>query len=110
MRRAQGAQATAQQAVAELEKRYGSSHPKMIAAQSELAQATENLNNQARSVTEGIRNRYEAPKSEEAAIVAALNRARPQYQQVGLREPKLETLQRTGDTHRHLHDLVLIRL
>src|SRR5205085_11705559 len=80
MRRAQAAQATAQQAVAELEKRYGSSHPKMIAAQSELAQATENLNNQARSVTEGIRKRYEAAKSEEAAIVAAPSRAGPQYQ------------------------------
>ncbi|TLZ40084.1 MAG: lipopolysaccharide biosynthesis protein, partial [Gammaproteobacteria bacterium] len=75
MRRAQTAQATAQQAVAELEKRYGASHPKMIAAQNELAQATENLNNQARSVIEGIRKRYEAAKSEEAAIVAALNRA-----------------------------------
>src|SRR5882762_3248372 len=33
MRRAQATQATAQQAVAELEKRYGASHPKMIAAQ-----------------------------------------------------------------------------
>src|SRR6195256_4764508 len=53
MRRAQTAQAAAQQAVAELEKRYGASHPKLIAAQSELAQATENLNNQARSVIEG---------------------------------------------------------
>src|ERR1700730_13986031 len=55
MRRSQAAQATAQQAVAEREKRYGSSHPKMIAAQSELAQATENLNKQAHSVTESIR-------------------------------------------------------
>src|SRR5438874_1823975 len=110
MRRAQTAQATAQQAVAELEKRYGASHPKMIAAQSELAQATENLNNQARSVTEGIRKRYEAAKSEEAAIVAALNRAGQQYQQVGRKESKLESLQRTVDTNRQLYDLFLKRL
>src|ERR1700726_3893177 len=41
MRHAQAARATAQQAVAELEKRYGPSHPKMIAAQNALAQATE---------------------------------------------------------------------
>ncbi|TLZ37817.1 MAG: hypothetical protein E6K24_01680 [Gammaproteobacteria bacterium] len=110
MRRAQASQATAQQAVAELEKRYGSSHPKMIAAQSELAQATENLNNQARSVTEGIRKRYEAAKSEEAAIVAALNRAGQQYQQVGRKESKLESLQRAVDTDRQLYDLFLKRL
>src|SRR5216110_337410 len=110
MRRAQAAQATAQQAVAELEKRYGLSHPKMIAAQSELAQATENLNNQAHSVTEGIRKRYEAAKSEEAAIVAALNRAGQQYQQVGRKESKLESLQRAVDTDRQLYDLFLKRL
>src|SRR5213082_3004417 len=110
MRRAREAQATAQKAVAELEKRYGSSHPKMIAAQNELAQATENLNNQARSVTESIRKRYEAAKSEEAAIVAALNRAGQQYQQVGRKESKLESLQRAVDTDRQLYDLFLKRL
>src|SRR5256884_4807609 len=110
MRRVQTTQATAQQAVAELEKRYGSSHPKMIAAQSELAQATENLDNQAHSVTEGIRKRYEAAKSEEAAIVAALNRAGQQYQQVGRKESKLESLQRAVDTDRQLYDLFLKRL
>src|SRR5256885_2560524 len=110
IRRAQSAQATAQQAVAELEKRYGASHPKMIAAQNELAQATENLNNQARSVIEGIRKRYEAAKSEEAAIVAALNRAGQQYQQVGRKEAKLESLQRAVDTNRQLYDLFFKRL
>src|SRR6266480_3554690 len=110
MRRAQAAQATAQQAVAELEKRYGASHPKMIAAQNELAQATENLNNQARSVTEGIRKRYEAATSEEAAIVAARNRAGQQYQQVGRKESRLETLQRAVDTNRQVYDLFFKRL
>src|SRR5437868_13597628 len=110
MRRVQTTQATGQKAVAELEKRYGSSHPKMIAAQNELAQATENLNNQARSVTESIRKRYEAAKSEEAAIVAALNRAGQQYQQVGRKESKLESLQRAVDTDRQLYDLFLKRL
>src|SRR5260370_23688150 len=110
MRRAQTAQATAQQAVAELERRYGASHPKMIAAQNELAQATENLNNQARSVIEGIRKRYEAARSEAEAIVAALNRAGQQYQQVGRKEAKLESLQRAVETNRQLYELFFKRL
>jgi succinoglycan biosynthesis transport protein ExoP len=110
MRRAREAQAKAQQSVAELEKRYGPSHPKLVAAQSDLAQATKNLNNQARSVTEGIRKRYEAAKSEEAAIVAALNRAGQQYQQVGRKESKLESLQRAVDTNRQVYDLFFKRL
>lgn len=110
MRRAREAQATAQQAVAELEKRYGPSSPKMIAAQDQLAQATKNLDNQAQNVIEGIRKRYEAAKSEEAALVAALNRASQQYQKVGRKESKLETLQRAVDTNRQLYDLFFKRL
>jgi succinoglycan biosynthesis transport protein ExoP len=110
MRRAREAQATAQKAVSELEKRYGPASPKMIAAQSELAQATVNLNNQAQNVIESIRKRYEAAKSEEAAIVAALNRAGQQYQKVSRKESKLETLQRAVDTNRQLYDLFFKRL
>jgi succinoglycan biosynthesis transport protein ExoP len=110
MRRAREAQATAQRTVAELEKRYGPSSPKLIAAQSELAQADKNLNNQAQNVIEGIRKRYEAAKSQEAAIEAALNRAGQQYQKVGRKESKLETLQREVDTNRQLYDLFFKRL
>jgi succinoglycan biosynthesis transport protein ExoP len=82
----------------------------LIAAQSQLAQATENLNHQARSVTEGIRKRYEAAKSEEAGIVAALNRAGQQYQQVGRKESKLESLQQAVNTNRQVYDLFFKRL
>jgi succinoglycan biosynthesis transport protein ExoP len=110
MRRAREAQATAQRTVAELEKRYGPSNPKLIAAQSELAQATTNLNNQVQNVIEGIRKRYEAAKSSEAAIEAALNRAGQQYQKVGRKESKLETLQRAVDTNRQLYDVFFKRL
>ncbi len=110
MSRAQATQATAQQAVAELEQRYGASHPRMIAAQSNLAQATENLNNQARSVTESIRRRYEAAKSEESAILGALARARQQYQSVGRKESKLDSLQQAVNTNRQLFELFYKRL
>jgi len=88
MPRAQAAQATAHRRC-RAGKSYGPSHPKMIAAQSELAQATENLNNQAHSVTEGIRNATSG-EVREAAIVAALNRAGQQYQQVGRKSESRE--------------------
>ena len=48
-------QAQAEQKVAELAKRYGPKHPNMIAAQSELAEATENLQAQQQVVSGGIR-------------------------------------------------------
>ena len=110
VRQSQATHAAAQQAVAELEKRYGPSHPRMVEAQAELAQATENLNQQAATVAESIRNEYEAAKSEEAAIVAALDRARQQYQNVGRKESTLNSLQQAVDTNRQLYELFYKRL
>ena len=110
VRRSQATQATAQQAVAELEKRYGPSHPQMVAAQAELARATENLNEQAQSVAESIKKRYEAARSEEAAIVAALNRARLQYQDVGRKESTLNGLQQAAESNRQVYELFYKRL
>jgi len=110
VRRAQAAQAAAQQTVAEVEKRYGPSHPKMVVAQIALAEANESLNKQANTVIEGIRKHYEATKSQEAAILAALNRAEQQYQSVGRKESKFEALQRAVDTNRQLYDLFFKRL
>ena len=63
-----------------------------------------------RSVAESIKNRYEAAKSEEAAIVAALNRARQQYQNVGRKESTLNSLQQAVDTNRQLYELFYKRL
>jgi capsular exopolysaccharide synthesis family protein len=110
MRSLQAAQAAAQREVAVLQQRYGPSHPRMLAAQADLARATENLSNQARSVTESIKKRYEAAKSEEAAILSALYRARQEYQNIGRKESKLDSLQRAVDTNRQLYELFYKRL
>ncbi len=61
-------QAQSEQKVAELAKRYGPKHPKMIAAQSELAEATDNLDAQQRAVSGGIRAEYLAGQSEVRAL------------------------------------------
>ena len=96
--------------VAELEKRYGPQHTKMITATAELAKATENLRNQRRSVAEAIKIQYEAAQSEEREVLAALDRAKNQYQQIGRKESELLTLVREGETNRELHDLFFNRI
>ncbi|MDH3273560.1 MAG: polysaccharide biosynthesis tyrosine autokinase [Gammaproteobacteria bacterium] len=106
----QQAEAAARQKVAELEKRYGPKHPKMIAAQSELAEATRNLAAQHNSVATAIRNEYEAAKAEEAALVRALATARQQYQTSGRKESELNELQREVDTNRKLYELFYNRI
>jgi len=96
--------------VAELAKRYGPEHTRMITAQSELSKATENLRNQRRSVAEAIKIKFEAVQAEERELLGALDRAKQQYQQIGRKESKLLTLVREGETNRELYDLFYNRV
>ena len=106
----QQVEAQAQGKVAELAKRYGPAHTKMIAAQSELSAATENLSIQRRNVAEAIKNKFEAAEAEEIELVRALERAKQQYQQIGRKESDLLALVREGDTNRELYELFYNRI
>jgi len=103
-------QAQAEQKVAELAKRYGPKHPKMIAAQSELAEATENLEAQQRVVSGGIRAEYLAAQSEVRALEEELDAAKQQYQEVSRKGANLAELQREVDTNRQLYELFYSRM
>ena len=103
-------QALAEQEVAELGKRYGPKHPKMIAAQSELAEATQNLEGQQRDVAGGIRAEYLAAQDEVAALEAELSGAKQQYQEVTRKGSNLASLQREVETNRELYELFYNRM
>jgi succinoglycan biosynthesis transport protein ExoP len=110
VQRLQEAEADAQQKVAEIARRYGPQHSVMIAAQSELARATENLLSQERSVAKSIRSDFEAARAEEAELVKALDRAKQEYQEIGRKESELMALQREAKTNRSLYELFYNRL
>ena len=103
-------QAGAEQQVAELGKRYGPKHPKMIAAQSELTEATQNLEAQQQDVAGGIRAEYLAAQSEVAALEAELSGAKQQYQEVSRKGSGLASLQREVETNRQLYELFYSRM
>ena len=103
-------QAAAEQKVAELGKRYGPKHPKMIAAQSELAEATQNLESQQRDVAGGIRAEYLAAQAEVAALEADLTDAKQQYQEVSRKGSNLASLTREVETNRQLYELFYSRM
>jgi polysaccharide biosynthesis transport protein len=106
----QQAEARARQRVAEIENRYGPMHPRMIAAQSELAEASRNLRAQQASVADAIRNEFESAQAEEAAVVQSLAAARQRYQVVGSVESELNALQREVDANRTLYELFYNRI
>lgn len=103
-------QARAEQDVAELGKTYGPKHPKMIAAQSELAEATKDLKGQQRDVAGGIRAEYLAAQAEVTALEADLATAKQAYQQVTRKGSGLASLQREVDTNRELYELFYSRM
>ena len=104
------AEARARQRVAELENRYGPMHPTMMAAQSELTEASRNLRAQQVSVATAIRNEFESAQAEEAALVNALSAAQGRYQEVGRVESELNALQREVDANRRLYELFYKRI
>ena len=103
-------QALAEQEVAELGKRYGPKHPKMIAAQSGLAEATQNLEAQHRDIAGGIRAEYLAAQAEVEALNAELSGAKQQYQEVTRKGSDLASLQREVETNRELYELFYNRM
>jgi capsular exopolysaccharide synthesis family protein len=99
----------AEQTVAELSQRYGRLHPKMIAAQSSLKSAKENLVTQVNAVVGAIHKEYEMAKANEIAAEQAQGRMRSDIQNMSKKEFQLNVLQRDVDSNRQLYDLFMNR-
>ncbi|MEP5764903.1 MAG: polysaccharide biosynthesis tyrosine autokinase [Halieaceae bacterium] len=103
-------EAEAERDVAELSKRYGPLHPKMIAAQSKLQAASENMQRQVVRVVAGVENDYKVASSSEKALERQLAVAKAQVQEINRKEFKLRELQRDVQTNRQLYDMFFTRI
>ncbi|GLQ30289.1 GumC family protein [Litoribrevibacter albus] len=95
--------------LAELSKRYGPKHPKMIAAQSEEAVALSQLRKQVIAVTKGIEVDYMTAKKNSEELSRQLAEARKELQRVNQKEVKMREYQREVESNRHLYELFLNR-
>ncbi|NHN39593.1 polysaccharide biosynthesis tyrosine autokinase [Pseudomaricurvus alcaniphilus] len=102
--------ASAESKVAELSRRYGPKHPKMLAAQTELLAANENLARQTRSVMESIKTHYEDALNLEEEISAALTAAKGNYHDIGRKESQFRALQQEVESNRALYDMFYNRI
>lgn len=103
------AQAAAKRAVAELSKRYGNKHPRMISAQAELDTANEQLRSEVLTVAEGIKSAYKGALQTERTLEKQMGSAKQQLQQINRKEFKLIELEREVETNRQLYDMFLTR-
>jgi len=99
----------AEKKVSELSKRYGSKHPNMIAATTELNTAQANTTKQIRQVITGITKEYEVALANVQALERSLKEKENQIQDINRNEYQLAVLQREVEVNRQLYDLFLTR-
>jgi succinoglycan biosynthesis transport protein ExoP len=103
-------QSEAERKVAELGKRYGHRHPKMIAAESELAAANAELQREVRKVVSGISREYQIARRNEQQLQATWEASKSELQEFNRVEFQLQDLQREVDTNRQLYEIFLSRI
>ena len=103
-------QAAAERKVAELSKRYGPKHPKMIAARSDLNTADSELASEVSNVVSGISREYEIARRNEQQLQTTWEASKNEVQDFNRKEFQLQELQRDVDTNRELYDIFFTRI
>ncbi len=102
-------EAAAEKRFAEVSQRYGSDHPTLLAASSDLTSARANTHNQIRELVSSIVNEYQAARATEKSIEAALSQAKGTIQTLNRKEIPLSVLEREAATNRQLYQTFLSR-
>lgn len=103
-------QSTMGRKVAELGKRYGARHPKMIAARSDLSTATTELSREVRKVVSGISREYQLALRNEQELAASWTASKNEVQDFNRKEFELRGLQREVETNRQLYEVFFTRI
>lgn len=99
----------AQQAVKQLEERYGEKHPQMASAQARLAAATRAYYEQLRLAANGVKAEYEIAAETERALVDVVQLTKDQIRKLDQRDYELKGLEREMQANRELYELFLKR-
>ncbi|MDH5231358.1 MAG: polysaccharide biosynthesis tyrosine autokinase [Gammaproteobacteria bacterium] len=99
----------AEQKIAELAKRYGPEHPKMISAQSELRSIQDKLTGQVQTVIESIKKNYEVHKRNESDLNVSMEESLAKVQAINRKEYRLRELERDVEANRKLYDTFFTR-
>ncbi|GIX30249.1 MAG: chain-length determining protein [Porticoccaceae bacterium] len=102
--------AEAERKVAELGKRYGVKHPRMIAAQQELAVARRQLEEELEKVIQGMESEYQLALEAERELARQVEEARREVQEINRKEFEVQALEREVETNRQLYELFFTRL
>ena len=102
--------ALAERKVAELAKRYGPKHPKMIATTSDFNTAEADLGKEVRTVVSGISREYDIALRNEQQLQANWEARKTEIQDFNRVEFRLQELQQEVETNRKLYDIFFNRI
>lgn len=100
---------TASENVSELESRYGPKHPKMVAAQARLKEASDSYRRQLKVSADGIRSQFQNASSTVNVLAGTVAASREQIQKMDRNQYQLELLQHEVKSNRDLYDSFLTR-
>ncbi len=103
-------ESTAALKVAELSKRYGPKHPRMVAAQSDLQAVQSSLLKQMKRLANGIENDFLMAKTQEAALEKAFQKVKSSVQNINRTEFALNGYVREVRGNRALYETFLKRI
>lgn len=103
-------EARARAKVEELSKRYGSRHPAMEAARTELNAASASLRGQVEQIVAGIERNYQLALANESSLKNSYNANKTQIQNISRKEFQVRELQREVEANRALYETFMTRL
>lgn len=109
VQKARGAVLDAQQAMKQVEERYGSKHPQMAAALSSLQAARRSFHEQLLIAAEGVRSQYEIASDTEQQLSGALAQTTSRIRELDRKQYEIGVLEREVQSNRQLYDMFLQR-
>ena len=100
----------AQNAIAELSKRYGNRHPTMQAAKANHEKAKNSYLKLLKSVSRGIESQYRAVKANEVALEKEQRRIKGEIRNINSKSFKVTELTRNVETHKQIYETFFTRL
>jgi len=109
VQKAKEVEAEAEKKLAEMSQRYGSEHPKFVAATSDLNAARDNTRRQIQNLVASVVKEYEAARATEKTIQEALAQSKGTIQSLNRKEIQLGMLEQEVVTNRQLYQAFLSR-
>jgi capsular exopolysaccharide synthesis family protein len=88
---------------------YGPKHPKLIAAQAELASVQKNLSLQVQRLVKGVQKELNSSKRNVQALEIELTRIKKVYREITAKEYEYRKLSREVETNRNIYDTFFSR-